>query len=189
MSPCQCSCVSYRALNRSSPSLTATSNGTLDGLENREGGVCQTRSMKIVMKVGQGECPRAWTWGRGSVPWHGCGAGGACCGLGNGAGGVCCAQHQNAWWEEGFLLALCYPRVMSSGQQRSEELLSFPDSVINFFSPLTHKCPKPPARSRLRDTIPGVPHRSSTPTRGAEKPSHILLCPSTISDLPFTHHF
>ncbi|OXB79580.1 UNVERIFIED_CONTAM: hypothetical protein H355_010966 [Colinus virginianus] len=33
--------------------LTATSNGTLDGLENREGGVCQTRSMKIVMKVGQ----------------------------------------------------------------------------------------------------------------------------------------
>lgn len=35
--------------------LAATSNGTLDGLENREGGVCQTRSMKIVMKVGQGE--------------------------------------------------------------------------------------------------------------------------------------
>ncbi|XP_008937041.1 PREDICTED: LOW QUALITY PROTEIN: ephrin-B1-like, partial [Merops nubicus] len=33
----------------------ATSNGTLDGLENREGGVCQTRSMKIIMKVGQGE--------------------------------------------------------------------------------------------------------------------------------------
>ncbi|XP_009070552.1 PREDICTED: ephrin-B1, partial [Acanthisitta chloris] len=33
--------------------LAATSNGTLDGLENREGGVCQTRSMKIVMKVGQ----------------------------------------------------------------------------------------------------------------------------------------
>ncbi|RMB92696.1 hypothetical protein DUI87_31005 [Hirundo rustica rustica] len=31
----------------------ATSNGTLDGLENREGGVCQTRFMKIVMKVGQ----------------------------------------------------------------------------------------------------------------------------------------
>ncbi|CAM9368571.1 unnamed protein product [Bubo scandiacus] len=33
--------------------ITSTSNGTLDGLENREGGVCQTRSMKIVMKVGQ----------------------------------------------------------------------------------------------------------------------------------------
>lgn len=48
--------------------ITSTSNGTLDGLENREGGVCQTRSMKIVMKVGQGECPRAWKWGRGSVP-------------------------------------------------------------------------------------------------------------------------
>lgn len=39
----------------SSLSFPATSNGTLDGLENREGGVCQTRSMKIVMKVGQGE--------------------------------------------------------------------------------------------------------------------------------------
>ncbi|KFQ22249.1 Ephrin-B1, partial [Merops nubicus] len=42
--------------------LAATSNGTLDGLENREGGVCQTRSMKIIMKVGQGESscsPRA----------------------------------------------------------------------------------------------------------------------------------
>ncbi|KPP79762.1 hypothetical protein Z043_100637 [Scleropages formosus] len=31
----------------------ATSNGTLEGLENREGGVCSTRSMKIIMKVGQ----------------------------------------------------------------------------------------------------------------------------------------
>ncbi|CAJ0946007.1 unnamed protein product [Ranitomeya imitator] len=31
----------------------ATSNGTLQGLENREGGVCQSRSMKIIMKVGQ----------------------------------------------------------------------------------------------------------------------------------------
>lgn len=43
-----------------SPSLslslsTATSNGTQEGLENREGGVCSTRSMKIIMKVGQGE--------------------------------------------------------------------------------------------------------------------------------------
>lgn len=36
---------------------TATSNGSLEGLENREGGVCRTRTMKIVMKVGQGECP------------------------------------------------------------------------------------------------------------------------------------
>ncbi|XP_072837455.2 ephrin-B1 [Pogona vitticeps] len=33
--------------------ITSTSNGSLDGLENREGGVCRTRSMKIVMKVGQ----------------------------------------------------------------------------------------------------------------------------------------
>ncbi|XP_018410251.1 PREDICTED: ephrin-B1 [Nanorana parkeri] len=33
--------------------ITSTSNGTLAGLENREGGVCQTRFMKIVMKVGQ----------------------------------------------------------------------------------------------------------------------------------------
>lgn len=36
------------------PLPAATSNGSLEGLENREGGVCQTRSMKIVMKVGQG---------------------------------------------------------------------------------------------------------------------------------------
>ncbi|MEE6520172.1 hypothetical protein FKM82_017983 [Ascaphus truei] len=34
-------------------SLAATSNGTLQGLENREGGVCNSRSMKIIMKVGQ----------------------------------------------------------------------------------------------------------------------------------------
>ncbi|KAM8952205.1 ephrin-B1 isoform 2-T2 [Pelodytes ibericus] len=33
--------------------ITSTSNGTLQGLENREGGVCNTRSMKIIMKVGQ----------------------------------------------------------------------------------------------------------------------------------------
>nr|XP_008508528.1 PREDICTED: ephrin-B1 [Equus przewalskii] len=37
--------------------ITSTSNGSLEGLENREGGVCRTRTMKIVMKVGQGECP------------------------------------------------------------------------------------------------------------------------------------
>ncbi|XP_048885302.1 ephrin-B1-like isoform X1 [Brienomyrus brachyistius] len=33
--------------------ITSTSNGTLEGLENREGGVCNTRFMKIIMKVGQ----------------------------------------------------------------------------------------------------------------------------------------
>uniref|UniRef100_A0A8C1N769 Ephrin-B1 n=1 Tax=Cyprinus carpio TaxID=7962 RepID=A0A8C1N769_CYPCA len=33
--------------------ITSTSNGTQEGLENREGGVCSTRSMKIIMKVGQ----------------------------------------------------------------------------------------------------------------------------------------
>ncbi|XP_013921365.1 PREDICTED: ephrin-B1 [Thamnophis sirtalis] len=33
--------------------ITSTSNGSLEGLENREGGVCQTHSMKIIMKVGQ----------------------------------------------------------------------------------------------------------------------------------------
>ncbi|XP_053230158.1 ephrin-B1 isoform X1 [Podarcis raffonei] len=33
--------------------VKTTSNGSLEGLENREGGVCQTRSMKIIMKVGQ----------------------------------------------------------------------------------------------------------------------------------------
>ncbi|KAK1803887.1 hypothetical protein P4O66_003832 [Electrophorus voltai] len=31
----------------------ATSNGSLEGLENREGGVCRSRSMKVIMKVGQ----------------------------------------------------------------------------------------------------------------------------------------
>ncbi|KAG7264641.1 hypothetical protein CRUP_000170 [Coryphaenoides rupestris] len=30
-----------------------TSNGTLEGLENREGGVCKSSAMKIIMKVGQ----------------------------------------------------------------------------------------------------------------------------------------
>ncbi|KAJ8394414.1 hypothetical protein AAFF_G00046250 [Aldrovandia affinis] len=33
--------------------ITSTSNGTLEGLENREGGVCNTLAMKIIMKVGQ----------------------------------------------------------------------------------------------------------------------------------------
>ncbi|KFO72040.1 Ephrin-B1, partial [Cuculus canorus] len=50
--------------------ITSTSNGTLDGLENREGGVCQTRSMKIVMKVGQD--PAVWSpsqrWGTSCLP-------------------------------------------------------------------------------------------------------------------------
>lgn len=33
--------------------IISTSNGTMEGLENQEGGVCKTKSMKIVMKVGQ----------------------------------------------------------------------------------------------------------------------------------------
>ncbi|XP_078077802.1 ephrin-B2a [Mustelus asterias] len=33
--------------------IISTSNGTLEGLENREGGVCQTKAMKLIMKVGQ----------------------------------------------------------------------------------------------------------------------------------------
>ncbi|XP_030622411.1 ephrin-B1-like [Chanos chanos] len=33
--------------------ITSTSNGSLEGLENREGGVCKSRSMKMIMKVGQ----------------------------------------------------------------------------------------------------------------------------------------
>ncbi|XP_062844928.1 ephrin-B1 [Trichomycterus rosablanca] len=33
--------------------IISTSDGTLEGLEMREGGVCSTRSMKIIMKVGQ----------------------------------------------------------------------------------------------------------------------------------------
>ncbi|KAM4732209.1 LOW QUALITY PROTEIN: ephrin-B1 [Anableps anableps] len=33
--------------------ITSTSNGTVDGLENREGGVCKSRAMKVIMKVGQ----------------------------------------------------------------------------------------------------------------------------------------
>lgn len=39
-----------------SPScLVATSNGTMEGIDNQEGGVCKTKSMKIIMKVGQSE--------------------------------------------------------------------------------------------------------------------------------------
>ncbi|KAJ8252963.1 hypothetical protein GJAV_G00207650 [Gymnothorax javanicus] len=33
--------------------IISTSNGTMEGLDNQEGGVCKTKSMKIVMKVGQ----------------------------------------------------------------------------------------------------------------------------------------
>ncbi|XP_076849515.1 ephrin-B2a [Brachyhypopomus gauderio] len=33
--------------------IISTSNGTMEGLENQDGGVCKTKSMKIVMKVGQ----------------------------------------------------------------------------------------------------------------------------------------
>uniref|UniRef100_A0A8D0AR27 Ephrin-B1 n=1 Tax=Sander lucioperca TaxID=283035 RepID=A0A8D0AR27_SANLU len=36
--------------------ITSTSNGTVEGLENREGGVCKSRAMKVIMKVGQGKC-------------------------------------------------------------------------------------------------------------------------------------
>lgn len=38
------------------PPHPATSNGTVEGLENREGGVCKSRAMKVIMKVGQGKC-------------------------------------------------------------------------------------------------------------------------------------
>ncbi|XP_062370976.1 ephrin-B2 isoform X3 [Cinclus cinclus] len=34
--------------------VISTSNGSLEGLDNQEGGVCQTKTMKILMKVGQG---------------------------------------------------------------------------------------------------------------------------------------
>lgn len=33
--------------------ITSTSNGTVEGLENREGGVCRSKAMKVIMKVGQ----------------------------------------------------------------------------------------------------------------------------------------
>ncbi|XP_028584000.2 LOW QUALITY PROTEIN: ephrin-B2 [Podarcis muralis] len=33
--------------------IISTSNGSLEGLDNQEGGVCQTKAMKILMKVGQ----------------------------------------------------------------------------------------------------------------------------------------
>ncbi|XP_078796284.1 ephrin-B2a isoform X2 [Oryzias latipes] len=33
--------------------IISTSNGTIEGIDNQEGGVCKTKSMKIIMKVGQ----------------------------------------------------------------------------------------------------------------------------------------
>ncbi|XP_026232179.1 ephrin-B2a [Anabas testudineus] len=33
--------------------IISTSNGTMEGIDNQEGGVCKTKSMKIIMKVGQ----------------------------------------------------------------------------------------------------------------------------------------
>lgn len=33
--------------------ITSTSNGSVEGLQNREGGVCKTKAMKVIMKVGQ----------------------------------------------------------------------------------------------------------------------------------------
>lgn len=33
--------------------IISTSNGTMEGIDNQEGGVCKTKSMKMVMKVGQ----------------------------------------------------------------------------------------------------------------------------------------
>ncbi|KAK9538133.1 hypothetical protein VZT92_005688 [Zoarces viviparus] len=33
--------------------IISTSNGTMEGIDNQEGGLCKTRSMKIIMKVGQ----------------------------------------------------------------------------------------------------------------------------------------
>ncbi|KAM4558799.1 ephrin-B2a [Odontesthes bonariensis] len=33
--------------------IISTSNGTMEGIDNQEGGVCKTKSMKITMKVGQ----------------------------------------------------------------------------------------------------------------------------------------
>lgn len=37
----------------SSPCLSATSTGFLQGLDNTNGGVCRTKSMKLVLRVGQ----------------------------------------------------------------------------------------------------------------------------------------
>lgn len=36
-------------------SLSATSDGTREGLESLQGGVCLTRGMKVLLRVGQSE--------------------------------------------------------------------------------------------------------------------------------------
>ena len=43
----------------SDSSLPATSDGTREGLESLQGGVCLTRGMKVLLRVGQSE----WGWG------------------------------------------------------------------------------------------------------------------------------
>uniref|UniRef100_A0A8C9F566 Ephrin B2 n=1 Tax=Pavo cristatus TaxID=9049 RepID=A0A8C9F566_PAVCR len=42
--------------------VISTSNGSLEGLNNQEGGVCQTKTMKILMKVGQAESQLSLVW-------------------------------------------------------------------------------------------------------------------------------
>uniref|UniRef100_H3A9V7 Ephrin-B1 n=1 Tax=Latimeria chalumnae TaxID=7897 RepID=H3A9V7_LATCH len=52
--------------------ITSTSDGSLEGLENRKGGVCEKLSMKIIMKVGQDPnavIPEPLTTGRPSKDW------------------------------------------------------------------------------------------------------------------------
>lgn len=118
--------------------------------------------MKIVMKVGQGECAAGVNVGQGGCAvGMGMGQGecpvgikvgqGECAvGMGMGQGERPVPGHRNAGREEGFLLAPCYPRAM-----RSEDLVSFLGNFIYLiFFPLNNKYPKPPARSQLRDTIP-----------------------------------
>lgn len=48
--------LSLLLISSTPPPPPATSNGTVEGLENREGGVCKSRAMKVIMKVGQGKC-------------------------------------------------------------------------------------------------------------------------------------
>lgn len=45
--------------------LPATSDGTREGLESLQGGVCLTRGMKVLLRVGQSE------WGSGTSPRSG----------------------------------------------------------------------------------------------------------------------
>ncbi|XP_039571679.1 ephrin-B3-like [Passer montanus] len=37
--------------------IITTSDGTREGLENRQGGACLTRAMRVTLRVGQRECP------------------------------------------------------------------------------------------------------------------------------------